>query len=176
MAKPPYTSKDAKPPDIGPAYRLTARGRQEAEDDRLSLLECILDPLSRRRRHMVRPGWRCLEVGAGRGSMAVWLAEKVGESGKVVATDIDVTYLKRIYLPNLEVRQHDILNDSVDALGPGSFDMVCSRLTLFWLADKQESAIRRMVECLRPGGWLVDEDGDWGTIAPVDPSHPYYAG
>ena len=104
---------------------------------------------------MVRPGWRCLEVGAGRGSMAVWLAEKVGESGKVLATDIDVTYLKRIYLPNLEVRQHDILNDSVDALGPGSFDMVCSRLTLFWLADKQESAIRRMVECLRPVGLLV---------------------
>jgi hypothetical protein len=33
-----------------------------------------------------------------------------------------------------------------------------------------------MVECLRPGGWLVDEDGDWGTVAPVDPSHPYYAG
>ena len=123
---------------------------------------------------MVQPGWRCLEVGAGRGSMSVWLAKKVGESGKVVATDIDVTYLKRIYLPNLEVRQHNILNDSVDALDPGSFDMVCSRLTLFWLADKQESAIRRMVECLRPGGWLVDEDGDWGTLAPVDPSHAYY--
>ena len=63
--------------------------------------------------------------------MTVWLAEKVGEGGKVVATDIDVTYLKRIHLPNLEVRQHNILNDSVDALGPGSFDMVCSRLTLF---------------------------------------------
>jgi len=26
--------------------------------------------------------------------MAVWLAEQVGESGEVVATDIDVTYLK----------------------------------------------------------------------------------
>jgi SAM-dependent methyltransferase len=72
------------------------------------------------------------------------------------------------------VRRHNILDDSVDALGPGSFDMVCSRLTLFWLADKQESAIRHMVECLRPGGWLVDEDGDWGTLAPVDPSHAYY--
>ena len=33
-----------------------------------------------------------------------------------------------------------------------------------------------MVECLRPGGWLVDEDGDWGTIAPVDPSHPLSTG
>jgi hypothetical protein len=24
-------------------------------------------------------------------------------------------------------------------------------------------------------GWLVDEDGDWGTVTPVDPSHPFYA-
>jgi hypothetical protein len=32
-----------------------------------------------------------------------------------------------------------------------------------------------MVECLRPGGWLVDEDGDWGTVTPVDQSHPFSA-
>ncbi len=107
--------------------------------------------------------------------MAVWLAEQVGESGHVVATDIDLTYLQRLNRPNLEVRKHNILEDPLDALEPGSFDLVCSRLMLFWLAGKQELAIRRMVECLRPGGWLVDEDGDWGTIAPVDPAHPYSA-
>jgi SAM-dependent methyltransferase len=170
MAESPGTSRN-----FGPGYRLDAKGRQEAEDDRLSLLEQIFDPLSRRRRGLVQPGWRCLEVGAGRGSMAVWLAEQVGESGHVVATDIDVTYLKRLNVPNLEVQQHNILDDSLDALGLGSFDLVCSRLMLFWLAGKQETAIRRMVECLRPGGWLFDEEGDWGTIAPVDLSHPFSA-
>src|SRR6516162_4467669 len=46
-----------------PGYRLASRGRQKHEDDRLGLLERIFDPLSRRRREMVRPGWRCLEVG-----------------------------------------------------------------------------------------------------------------
>ena len=167
--------QNASVTDAGPGYRLAARGRQQHEDDRLDLLERIFDPLSRRRRELVQPGWRCLEVGAGRGSMAVWLAERVGERGHVVGTDIDVTYLKRLNLPNLEVRQHNILDDPLDALGPGSFDLVCSRLMLFWLAGRQEAAIRRMVDCLRPGGWLVDEDGDWGTIAPVDPSHPYCA-
>lgn len=156
-----------------PGYRLAAKGRQAAEDDRLSLVEQILDPRSRRRRALAQPGWRCLEVGAGRGSMAVWLAKQVGESGQVVATDIDLTYLKRLDVPNLEVRQHNILEDSLDTLG--SFDLVCSRLTLFWLAGKQESAIQRMVECLRPGGWLLDEDADWGTLAPVDPAHPFSA-
>lgn len=168
MAEPPSTSRD-----LGLGYRLDAKGRQEAEDDRLSLLEQIFDPLSRRRRELVQPGWRCLEVGAGRGSMAAWLARRVGESGHVVATDIDLTYLKRLDVPNLEVQQHNILEDSLDALGLSSFDLVCSRLMLFWLVGKQEAAIQRMVECLRPGGWLLDEDGDWGTIAPVEASHPY---
>ena len=169
------TSKVGKALDVEPGYRLAGRGRQETEDERLSLLERIFDPVSRRRRELVQPGWRCLEVGAGRGSMAVWLAERVGENGQVVATDIDVTYLRWLDLPNLEVHQHNIFDDSLDALRPGSFDLVCSRLMLFWLARKQEAAIRRMVECLRPGGWLIDEDGDWGTVAPVDPSHPLYA-
>jgi len=163
-------------PVVEPGYRLAAKGRQEPEDERLALLEQLFDPASRRRRDLVRPGWRCLEVGAGRGSMAVWLAEQVGPSGHVVATDIDITYLKRLDVPNLEVRRHNILEDPLDALGPGSFDLVSSRLMLFWLAGKQETAIRRMAECLRPGGWLVDEDGDWGMVAPVDPAHPLSAG
>jgi SAM-dependent methyltransferase len=173
MTKRRDTSGVPESPD--PGYRLAARGRQDAEDDRLGLLEQIFDARSRRMRELVQPGWRCLEVGAGRGSMAVWLAERVGSSGRVVATDIDVTYLKRLNLPNLEVCQHNILDDPLDTLGLGSFDLVCSRLMLFWLAGKQEAAIQRMVECLRPGGWLVDEDGDWGTVAPVARSHPYYA-
>src|ERR1700758_2008586 len=100
MVESPNTSKVAKPPDIGSAYRLAANGREEAEDDRLSLLERLLDPISRRRRDKVRPGWRCLEVGAGRGSMAVWLAEQVGPSGQVVANDLELTSLERLQLPN----------------------------------------------------------------------------
>jgi SAM-dependent methyltransferase len=157
-----------------PGYRLSAQGRQAVEDERLGLLEAIFDPLSRQRRALVQPGWRCLEVGAGRGSMARWLAQQVGEHGRVVATDIDTTYLQRLNVPNLDIRSHNILNDPLDELDPGSFDLVCARLMLFWLAGKQEDALRRMVECLRPGGWLIDEDGDWGLVAPVDPAHPHY--
>jgi SAM-dependent methyltransferase len=156
-------------------YRLAAAGREPAEDARLGLLEQIYDPLSRTRRSLVQPGWRCLEVGAGRGSMAVWLAEQVGPSGHVVAADIDTRYLERLDCRNLQVIKHDILEDPLEALGPGSFDLVCSRLMLFHLKGVQEQAVKRMVECLRPGGWLVDEDADWGTAAPVDPGHPRYA-
>ena len=155
---------------------MAAAGREAAEEQRLRLLEEIYDPISQLRRSLVRPGWRCLEVGAGRGSMASWLAENVGPTGRVVATDIDVGYLRRLELPNLEVVEHNILEDPLEALEPGSFDLVCSRLMLFHLIGRQESAVEQMVRCLRPGGWLIDEDADWGTVAPVDPAHPAYAG
>jgi 2-polyprenyl-3-methyl-5-hydroxy-6-metoxy-1,4-benzoquinol methylase len=108
-------------------YRLAAVGREAEEDERLSLLELLYDPTTRRRRAIVQPGWRCLEVGAGRGSMAVWLAEQVGPTGRVIATDVDTAYLRRINLPNLEILEHNILEDSLEALEPGSFDLVCSR-------------------------------------------------
>jgi len=158
-----------------PRYRLAAAGREAAEDQRLSLLEQIYDPGSRMRRQIVRPGWRCLEIGAGRGSMALWLAEQVGPSGAVVATDIDVTYLRRLQVPNLEVVEHNILDSPLERLEPGSFDLVCMRFVLAHLSGRQEAAIKRIVQCLRPGGWLIDEDGDWGTTAPIDPRHPLHA-
>jgi SAM-dependent methyltransferase len=159
-----------------PGYRLAAAGREAAEDERLSLLEQLYDPVSRRRRALIQPGWRCLEIAAGRGSMAAWMAEQVGPTGHVVATDIDTRYLEKVDLPNLEVREHDILKGPLDELGPGSFDLVCSRLALFHLVGRQEQAVRQMVSCLRPGGWLIDEDADWGTAAPVDPAHRLYDG
>jgi SAM-dependent methyltransferase len=161
--------------EIEPTYRLAATGREAAEDQRLSLLEQIYDPGSRRRRQIVQPGWRCLEIGAGRGSLAVWLAEQVGASGEVVATDIDVTYLRRLQVPNLRVVEHNILDGPLELLEPGSFDLVCLRFVLAHLSGRQHAALKRIVQCLRPGGWLVDEDGDWGMTAPVDPGHPLHA-
>ena len=87
--------------------------------------------------------------------MAVWLAEQVGEKGQVVATDLDVTYLERFDLPNLEVRRHNILEDPIETLGVGSFDMVSLRFVLFWLVGRQEEAVRRIVQCVREDGSLM---------------------
>jgi len=67
----------------------------EAED-RFGALASLFDPVSFRHfeRLGVAEGWRCLEVGAGGGSVATWLATRVGESGHVLATDIDVRWLE----------------------------------------------------------------------------------
>jgi hypothetical protein len=41
----------------------------------------------------VGPGWRCLEVGSGGGSIAAWLCDRVGPDGSVLATDLDIEEL-----------------------------------------------------------------------------------
>jgi hypothetical protein len=42
----------------------------------------------------IGPGLRCLEVGAGGGSIAAWMADQAGDGGHVLATDIDTTHLE----------------------------------------------------------------------------------
>src|SRR5690606_2581390 len=58
----------------------------------------------------VTPTSRCLEVAAGAGSIAAWLAEHAGE---VTATDTDPTHVAALAekYPNLAVRRHDLATD-----------------------------------------------------------------
>ena len=61
--------------------------RLRGEHERLAVLEANYDPGTFRLLEDcgVAPGWRCAEVGAGRGSVAAWLADAVGPEGSVVA-------------------------------------------------------------------------------------------
>ena len=88
---------------------LLDNGHKEAAD-RFAALSALFDPTSTRHleRCGVGPGWRCLEVGPGGGSIATWLADRVGASGAVLATDIEPRFLTALARPNLEVRRHDI--------------------------------------------------------------------
>src|SRR5688572_26889615 len=102
-------------------------------DEWLSLLEELFDPSTQHRLEGagVAPGWRALEVGAGRGSIAAWLAERVGPEGRVVATDIDTSLLEALDEPRVEVLHHDVLADDFPA---DSFDLVHCRALLIHLA------------------------------------------
>jgi SAM-dependent methyltransferase len=104
----------------------------------------------------VAEGWRCLEVGAGAGSIARWLCARVGPTGRVVATDLEVKLLEEIEARNLEIRRHDILRDPLEE---ADFDLVHARKVLEHLPG-WEAALRRMVTAARPGGWLLVEDAD----------------
>ncbi|MGZ8566948.1 MAG: class I SAM-dependent methyltransferase [Actinomycetota bacterium] len=131
--------------------------------DRFDALATLLDPwtIGHLERLGVGEGWRCLEVGAGGGSVAGWLAGRVASSGHVLATDLDVRWLEpRLRGPNVEVRQHDV---AADQLPEGEFDLVHERLVLIHVPER-ESVLRRLVAALRPGGWLLAEDFDVGLV------------
>lgn len=132
---------------------------------RLATVEELLDPGSIR--HLaalgVAPGWRCLEIGAGGGSIAQWLCERAGPSGSVTATDLDTRYLAVLEAPNLEVRRHDVVADTLEA---DAFDLVHARLVLEHLPAR-EAVIHKLVRALKPGGALLIEALDYVSGVPV---------
>lgn len=104
----------------------------------------------------VQRGWRCLELGAGAGSIARWLAERVGHSGSVVAADMNCRFL--VDMPgNVEVRCLDAANAD---FGREEFDLVHHRSVLSYVAHREEVLVR-LARSLRPGGWLVSEEPDF---------------
>jgi 2-polyprenyl-3-methyl-5-hydroxy-6-metoxy-1,4-benzoquinol methylase len=135
----------------------------EEELARLRGLESVLDAGTREHllRLGVKPGLRCLEIGAGGGTIACWLAEQVAPDGVVMATDLETDFLEETAAqhPSLQVLRHDLTAHDL----PGGFDLVHARYLVEWLPDKA-LALRRMVAALRPGGVLLDEEPDWVTI------------
>jgi SAM-dependent methyltransferase len=136
------------------------------EDQRLALMSQILDPQLRFRLLQldVAVGWRCLEVGAGNGSISAWLAERVGETGRVVSTDIEPSFLERLEAPNLEVRRLDVTRDELE---PAAFDLVCGRALLLHLPERI-SVVARLAEAVKPGGLIVFEEPDFSPAAAVE--------
>jgi SAM-dependent methyltransferase len=105
----------------------------------------------------VGPGWHCLEVGGGGGSIGTWLAEQVGAEGRVLITDIDPRWVR----PGAaEVIVHDL---RTDPLPENAFDLVHARLVLIHLPERL-AALERLVSSLRPGGVLVLDEFDLPLI------------
>lgn len=115
-------------------------------------LERRFDPLTRG--HLPdgvpAPGARCLDVGAGAGSIAALLAELAGPDGEVHAVDIDTTRLKEMPA-GVTVHQHDV-REGLPV--EGGFDLIHARLFLQHLPEREE-VLAGLVEALAPGGWLL---------------------
>lgn len=128
---------------------------QEGTPAWLTALREELDPNSKRRLAALdpKPDWRCLEIGAGSGTISQWLAERCPD-GKVVATDIDLTSLSEPAAPNLEIIRHDVTTDDFPE---GSFDLIYARYVFSHLRSR-EADLARVVSWLAPGGWLLLEE------------------
>jgi SAM-dependent methyltransferase len=125
---------------------------------RLDLLEACFDAGTVRRLSGlgVGPGWRCLEVGAGGGSITRWLCGTVGQQGQVTAVDVDTRFLEGLDPTNLDVLRMDV---TTDELPDEAFDLVHARTLLVHLSAR-ERVLDRLVASLRPGGVLLVEEPD----------------
>lgn len=139
--------------------------QQDTEHIRLSAIQDEFDPDSCRRLSQIgiTAGWSALEVGAGMGSMMIWMADQVGVQGKVVAADIDTRFIESTNLPNVEVRCLDIAKKKLDT---SCFDVCHARYVLLHIRD-WEKAIENIWQSLKPGGWLVIEEPDFETSKAV---------
>ena len=126
------------------------------ERARLAGIESLWDPGSQRLLDDlgIGAGWRCLEVGAGGGSLVDWMA---GRGATVLAIDIDTRFVEPLAGDAVEIRQVDIRTDQ---LPEREFDLVHARLVLEHLTERRQ-ILDRLAAALRPGGWMVIEDYDW---------------
>ncbi|WP_437937651.1 class I SAM-dependent methyltransferase [Sorangium sp. So ce341] len=138
----------------------TFAGSERARElERLRRIEGFFDPASWRllKASGMGPGWSCLEVGAGAGSIASWMAERVGQEGEVVAVDLDVGFMDASQLPGVRIIEGDIRQLDFHA---ARFDLVHARYVLIHNAHFQD-LLDAMLAALKPGGRLVLEEPDF---------------
>jgi SAM-dependent methyltransferase len=140
-----------------------------AERDRLASLTRLYDATTGRLCDQLQlvPGARCLELGAGTGTVAEALAERVSPGGEVVAVDTDTRFLQPLANGVLTVAAADVTTGLPD----GPFDLVHARLLLEHLPLRL-GVLRSMADATVPGGWVLVEDFDWSTALMVDPPRP----
>lgn len=119
------------------------------------------------------PGWHALELGAGAGSIAAWMADAVGSSGSVTAVDRDTGQLQHLRdRPNVTVVEDDL---ATMAFPTERFDLIHSRSVLMHVEDADD-VVSRLVPALRPGGCVLFEEADGApALSAVDPPAPFTA-
>jgi ubiquinone/menaquinone biosynthesis C-methylase UbiE len=139
-----------------------------AEYQRLDLMSKILDPWTRQYLEMlgVGPGWHCLELGSGNGSVAEWLCGVVGSSGSVTAVDINPVLLDLVPAQNLTVEQMDVRTGRLEA---NTYGLVSCRAFLHQIAEYAPAALEKMAAAVKPGGWLLVQEPDFHLAPTTEP-------
>ncbi|KMO94264.1 methyltransferase [Streptomyces roseus] len=132
------------------------RPEQAGEDERIDLGALTYDDMTMERLRALGagPGWNCLDVGAGTGTVARRLIEEA-EVASVLAVDRDVRFLAARPLPGLDLLEADAGAPDFD---PGRrFQLVHARFVLMHL-PAWRGVITRLAGLLAEGGVLVLSD------------------
>jgi SAM-dependent methyltransferase len=110
-------------------------------------------------------GWHCLEVGGGAGSIASWLAQRVGPMGRIDVTDIDPRFLEPLADGTIEVWRQDVVRDT---LPHANFDLIHVRHVLLHLGEGVAAALDNLCQSLKPAGLLLIEESDFSGAGAID--------
>jgi ubiquinone/menaquinone biosynthesis C-methylase UbiE len=146
-------------PDEQQSYRINDDTDQVArEQDRLHVLARVVDPSTQGALAAldIAPGWQCCDIGSGAGTVAAWMAEQVGDAGRVVSIDVDT----RFQPPSAGVIEVRTLDVTKEPIGKDEFDVVHARGLLQHLVER-EAVLDAMIAAAKPGGWVMVGDVDW---------------
>ncbi|MFJ6780517.1 class I SAM-dependent methyltransferase [Streptomyces yangpuensis] len=155
MADTGLSSDGAGSPGEGRYGEQVFRPDQGGEGDRIDLGALTYDDttMARFRALGVGPGWTCLDVGAGTGTIARRLLAEAGVA-EVLAVDRDVRFLAARPVTGLTVLEADV---TADDFAPGPFRLVHARFVLMHLPSPQRM-VAGLSRLLAPGGVLVVSD------------------
>ena len=138
---------------------------EEREFRRLQLVEAANDPttIALLDEIGVQPGWRCLELGAGAGSIMRWLGHRIGPAGLVVGVDKNTTYLQDFTSIPFQVYKSTFLEIDLSY----SFDLIHGRYVLIH-NQADMNILHKMFSLLKPGGWALFEEPDFTSATLMD--------
>jgi ubiquinone/menaquinone biosynthesis C-methylase UbiE len=106
----------------------------------------------------LKPGMVIGDIGAGWGRFAVWFADRVGETGKVYANDIDTGALRRLAkrckdngFKNVIVCHGEVVDPNIPA---GVLD-IAFMINVYHHLEKPVELVRNLATTLKPEGVLV---------------------
>lgn len=140
-----------------------ASAEQQAEWERLRLVEDALDEPTKEiiLKSGIVPGWKCLELGFGAGSILEWMCHVVGS--KVVGIDKNINFLQNNN-GQFEIIQGDIFDIE---LSKNAFDLIHARYVLIHIFEA-EKIIKKLITSLKPGGVIILEEPDFTAARVID--------
>ena len=140
----------------------------ESEDETVRL-DLKTDPVALRRQALwcgVKPGMRILDVCCGPGKTTALLHEMIQPEGNIVGIDFSesrIIYAKEKYgnKKGIEFCLQD-LHQSMESLG--TFDLVWVRFVLEYFRKEALDIVKRLKNCIKPGGYLCLIDLDYNCL------------
>lgn len=115
----------------------------------------------------LRPGLRILDIAAGHGIPAFYLAEQIGPTGEVLAIDVSAGQVARAkaiqgsQLPWLQFECMDMRSLCSDL---PTFDRITGNLSVMFFRPDRFQAIQGLIAHLNPGGQIVLTFPSYGTF------------